>query len=179
MSIQRIQGEQSWFPEPVQGVYQFWFPEEVWEIIKEFIITPRSRLLLKMKLLSIPRLSNIFAKYFQMRVTNMNDSRTPLEQRKNVCKSGIIESCEKTPTRYAEIMENEFQVKPKKEKNYDWLNVFFVGEEVFVNRKDLRRGKITKITKTSILVLLDNGDKTIVKSRSSLGGHKNIWVSNL
>jgi hypothetical protein len=179
MSIQRIQREQSWFPEPIQGVYQFWFPEEVWELIKEFIITPRSRLLLKMKLLSIPRLSDIFAKYFQRRFININKSSIPLEDRKNGIKSKIIKRCEKTPTRYGEIMENEFQVKPKKEKNYDWLNVFFVGEEVFVNRKDLKRGKITKITKTSILVLLDNGDKTIVKSRSSLGGHKNIWVSNL
>jgi len=132
-----------------------------------------------MKLLSIPRLSDIFSKYFQHRNKNANKSSIPLEDRKNGIKRGIIKRCEKTPTRYAEIMENEFQVKPKKEKNYDWLNVFFVGEEVFVNRKDLRRGKITKITKTSILVLLDNGDKTIVKSRSSLGGHKNIWVSNL
>ena len=153
MSIQLIQDDN-----------QFWFPEEVWELIKEFMITHRAKLLFNMKLLSIPRLSGIFEKYFQRRIKNMNDSRIPLEQRKNQIKSGIIKRCEKTPTRYAEIMEKEFQVKPKPVKNYDWVKEFAVGEELIVvyfnSKKSLgitkdRKGIIRKIGKTLQVDLYD------------------------
>jgi len=150
MSIQIIQSE-SWFPVAIQGDKQFWFPEEVWEIIKEFIITDRSRLLFKMSPLSMARLSGIFEKYFQRRHKNMNKSSIPLEDRKYGIKKGIIKRCEITPTKYAEIMESEFQVKPKVEKNYDWLRDFAVGEEVLVktNKKSVKRkGVIRKIGKT-------------------------------
>lgn len=97
----------------------------------------------------------------------MNDSSIPLEQRKNGIKTQIIKKCEKTPTRYAEIMESEFQVKPKKpraEKNYDWLRDFVVGEEVIVRRFNSknprkspfnRKGVIRKIGKTIQVELYD------------------------
>jgi len=151
-------------------VKQFWFQEEVWEHIKEFIITPRSMLLLKMKKLGHNRLCKIFWNYFQRDYQEgnhtylINDRHTPLEQRKNFIKSRIIKGCE-TPTKYAEIMEKEFQVKPK---NYDWLKDFAVGEEVIVrqfnSKLDIvywwtktknRKGVIRKIGKTIQVELYD------------------------
>lgn len=160
MSVQIIQSK-SWFPVGIQGDKEFWFQEEVWKIIKEFLITNRSMLLLKMKPLSMARLSGIFEKYFQRRNKNVNKSSIPLEDRKYGIKKGIIKRCEETPTRYTEIMESEFQVKPKKpraEKNYDWLRDFAVGEEVLVktNKKLInRKGVVRKIGKTIQVELYD------------------------
>jgi len=159
MSIQIVQREQ-WFPVPVQGVYQFWFPDEVWELIKEFFISHRSMLLLKLKDMSLSGMCKIHEKYFFERFKNR--SHIPLEQRKAQIKSFLIEDCEFQGKHiYAEIMKNEFQVKPKKpraEKNYEWLQEFAVGEEVIVRKIENKslachlrknvKGVVRKIGKT-------------------------------
>jgi hypothetical protein len=161
MSIQIIQREQCWFPVPVQGVYQFWFPDEVWELIKEFLITHRSMLLHKMKKMGLSPMCNIYEKYFHSKLSRVNSRRIELEDKKKQIKGCIIERCDEDPTKYAEIMENEFQVKPKKpraEKNYDWLQDFAVGEEVVVRKIENKslvchlrknvKGVVRKIGKT-------------------------------
>jgi hypothetical protein len=148
-----------------EEVKQFWFPEEVWEIIKEFLITPRSMMLLKMKKLGHARLCKIFWNYFssdykQWEHTRlMNANYATLEQRKRFIKSRIINGCE-SPTKHAEIMEKEFQVKPK---DYEWLKDFAVGEEVLVreykskkwSKRHNRKGIIRKIGKTIQVELYD------------------------
>jgi hypothetical protein len=119
-----------------EEVKQFWFPEEVWEIIKEFLITPRSMMLLKMQKLGHARLCKIFWIYFSSDYKQwehaqiMNANYATLEERKRFIKSRIIKGCE-SPTKHAEIMEKEFQVKPK---DYEWLKDFAVGEEVLVRK---------------------------------------------
>jgi hypothetical protein len=147
-----------------ENVKQYWFQEEVWELIKEFIITPRSILLLNMKKLGIPRLCDIFKGYFRRRITNMKSSAIPLEQRRKLITKAIIDKCQAEPTKYAVIMENEFQVKPKPVKNHDWLKDFEVGEEVvvahFKSKKPRtvtqnRKGIIRKIGKTIQVELYD------------------------
>jgi hypothetical protein len=80
-----------------------------------------------------------------------------LEQRRKLITKAIIDKCQAEPTKYAVIMENEFQVQPKPVKNHDWLKDFEVGEEVVVARfkgknprteKKNRKGIIRKIGKT-------------------------------
>jgi len=155
-----------------EEVKQFWFPDEVWEIIKEFLITTRSMMLLKMKTLGHARLCKIFWNYFssdykQWETTRlMNATYTPLEQRKRFIKSRILNGCE-SPTKHAEIMEKEFQVKPRAEKNYDWLQDFAVGEEVIVRKIENKslachlaknvKGVVRKIGKTIQVELYQYG----------------------
>ena len=144
-----------------EEVKQFRFQEDTWEFIKEFLITNRSKLLLKMKKLSIPRLCDIYRVYFKRRFTNMKSSAIPLEERRKLITTGIIDQCEKLE-KYALIMEKEFQVEPK---NHEWVKDFVVGEEVIINtskysRHSHRKAIITRIGKT---ISVDVYDYNVVK----------------
>lgn len=136
-----------------EEVKQFWFPEEVWELVKEFMITNRAKLLLKMKKLGVEPLLKIYWNHFSSDYNHwrhnqlMDANYTPTEERKRFIKGRIINGCE-TSTKYTEIMEKEFQVKPK---NYDWLNDFAVGEEVIV-RKVVGKGRLNKTKNVKAVV---------------------------
>jgi hypothetical protein len=129
-------------------VKQYWFQEEVWEIIKEFIITSRSRLLLRTRNLSIPVLTKIYSKYFHMKVSNVKNSKIPLENRKNILTKCIVDKCEENPRKYDEILETEFKVKPQY-----WTENYEIGDEVLA-LEGVRMGKVQYRYKSSIKIAL-------------------------
>jgi len=149
-------------------VKQYWFQEEVWEIIKEFIITSRSKLLLRTRNLSIPVLSKIYSKYFNIKVTNINNSKVPLESRKKLLTEGIIIKCEQNPRKYDEIMETEFKVKPQY-----WTENYEIGDVVLA-LEGVRMGKVQYRYKSSIkIALFDFEDVDVVKGNTTY--HYRRW----
>jgi len=94
---------------------QFLFQEDTWNIIKEFVITPRSILLLKIKRLGITRLCEISKAHFCIIFVNIKNSKIPLEKRRNILMTVLINHCDAEPAKYAAIMD-QFPVKPNKVK---------------------------------------------------------------
>lgn len=133
----------------IQVIKQFIFQEDAWELIKEFLITNRSKLLLKTRVLSINTLSDIFKRHFRKRVINIRSSSFPLELRKNVIVKEIAKLCEETPEKYAEITR---ELLPK---DCGWFSDFRVGQDVFIvmpskkgKASSTRKGIIRSIGKT-------------------------------
>jgi len=87
-------------------VKQITYQKDVWELIKLFLITNRSKLSVKLKILDLPTLCDIYKKYFLRRLINMQDDCLPLEYRKKLIKDAIIKRCEANPEQYT-IMKNE------------------------------------------------------------------------
>ena len=163
-----------------EEVKQFRFQEDTWELIKEFLITNRSILLLKMKKLGIPRLCDIYRVYFKRRFTNMKSSAIPLEERRKLITTGIVNQCEKQE-KYALIMEKEFQVKPK---NHEWIKDFVVGEEVIIDtskylRHSHRKGIITRIGKTISVDVYDYNVVGVCNDHQRFFTRKIIYKQNI
>jgi hypothetical protein len=149
-------------------VKQYWFQDEVWDLIKEFIITPRSRLLLRTRDLSIPVLTKIYMKYFNIKVTNVNNSKVPLETRKKLLTEGIVIKCEQNPRKYDEIMETEFKVKPQY-----WTENYEIGDVVLA-LEGVRMGKVQYRHKSSIkIALFAFEDEDVVKVNTTY--HYRRW----
>jgi hypothetical protein len=133
----------------IQVIKQFMFQEDVWELIKEFLITNRSKLLLKTRILSINTLTDILKRHFRKRVVNIRTSSIPLELRKNVVVKEIAKRCEESPEKYAEITR---ELLPK---DCGWFSDFRVGQDVFIvmyfpkkKASYTRKGIIRSIGKT-------------------------------
>lgn len=119
----------------IQVVKQFIFQEDAWELIKEFLITNRSKLLLKTRILSINTLTDIFKRHFRKRVINIRSSSIPLELRKNVIIKEIAKRCEESPEKYAEITRDLLP------KDCGWFSDFRVGQDVFIVMYYSKKGK--------------------------------------
>lgn len=124
-------------------------PQEVVNIIDTLsneVIPPHFTELLKDS--SVDKLCDILS-LFSKKITNMKNSRIPLEKRKTTIISFITDEINKLdePTTLVDkIIKDHFT---KKTKNIEWLNEFVVGEEVLVNYK---KGKIEKINPKSVSV---------------------------
>lgn len=157
-------------------IKQFMFQEDIWELIKEFLITTRSRLMLKSRSLSIPTLCGIFKTHFRKRIINIKTSSIPLEIRKNVIITEIVKGCEENPGKYAEITR---ELLPKV-KDYAWLSEFQVGQEVLImvhpNKgmkiKYNRKGIVRSIGKT-LRVELYTYDLI-----PSVNAHRMMWLNS-
>ena len=122
-------------------------------------------LLKKLDEAGIDKLVSIYADKFKRRITNMKSSRIPLEKRKNLIITKILEAVVRSENENIskEILDTYFSEKEKKEKETpSWLNDYLVGEEVFIlSAKPQDRGRyvnrkaiISKINKKSISVRL-------------------------
>jgi hypothetical protein len=122
-------------------------------------------LLKKLDEAGIDKLVSIYGDKFKRRITNMKCTSIPLEKRKNLIKTKILEQVVKSENINIsrEILDTYFVEKEKKEKDTpSWLNDYVVGEEVFIlSAKPQNRGRyvnrkaiISKINKKSLSVRL-------------------------
>jgi hypothetical protein len=143
----------------------------------------------------IDKLVSIYGEQFKRRLTNMKASSIPLEKRKNLIITKILECVVKSDdnTLSQKIIDTYFPVKEKKEKPVPtWINDFVVGEEVMLKfapqdkqfsniyTKIHRKGKVLKINKKSISVGLfgydDIDDMDAIKNQT-YGFNKLVWLN--
>lgn len=143
----------------------------------------------------IDKLATILKEQFKCRFTNIKKSNIPLEKRKNLIISKILEGVLKSndDTLSQEMINTYFPEKEKKEKpDATWANDFVVGEEVLIKYaprqnlpqfKDItRKGKILKINKKSVSVGLfgynEIDDLDAIKNQT-IGYNKLEWCNYL
>lgn len=130
-------------------------------------------------------LSTILREMFNCRITNLKNSGVALEKRRRIAIDAIL--CERAlnndETKANTIIEKYFAVKPKKEKNNDWLEKFEVGEEVLIyHSHDFIKGRINKINKNSLTIELFAYsviiDEEAIKNQTH-GYNRLIWHNHI
>ncbi len=100
-------------------------------------------------------LAKILKQEFNCHITNLKNTRVPLEKRREVAINALLSSraLNNNESKAKNILQTYFAPKPKIIKNNDWLNKFNVGEEVLVYLNYiLRKGRISKINKQSLTI---------------------------
>jgi hypothetical protein len=115
-------------------------------------------LLTKLDSAGLDVMINILKNTFKSKVSNMKDTRIPLEKRRNLLIKIILENIVRSTdvTLSKKILDTYFQKKVSIKRDVSWINDFVVGEIVLVRRSDGRNGflkaKIVKINKTTLSV---------------------------
>jgi hypothetical protein len=142
-------------------------------------------LMKKMETAGIDKLVSIYGEQFHRRLTNMKASSIPLEKRRSLIITKIMEQIAKSDDKAHDkkIMDTYFAEKPKEEKPIvEWLSNFAIGEEVIITNGPYkcphRKGIISKINKKSVSVKLfayrEIDDKNALLNQT-YGYNKLIW----
>lgn len=158
----------------------------------EKVIFDGDILLQKLNTAGIDTMVSIYGNIFKRKISNMKASSIPLEKRRNLIITKILEALVKSDddTLSKKIIETYFAEKPKQEKPVaDWVTDFVVGEEVIITlapqqqkrgMKIHRKGKIIKINKKSVSVELfaynEIDDKNALNNQT-YGYNKLVWAS--
>jgi hypothetical protein len=149
-------------------------------------------LIKKLDTAGIDTMVSIYGNIFKRKISNMKASSIPLEKRRNLIITKILEAVVKSDDKLIskKIIETYFAEKPKQEKPVaDWVTDFVVGEEVIITlapqqqkrgMKIHRKGKIIKINKKSVSVELfaynEIDDKNALENQT-YGYNKLVWAS--
>ena len=156
------------------------------------VIYDEDILIKKLDFAGIDTMVSIYGNIFKRKISNMKASSIPLEKRRNLIITKILEAVIKSDDELIskKIIETYFAEKPKQEKPVaDWVTDFVVGEEVIITlapqqqkrgMKIHRKGKIIKINKKSVSVELfaynEIDDKNALKNQT-YGYNKLVWAS--
>lgn len=143
----------------------------------------RDELEKKLNSASIDTLVEIFRTEFKSRITNMKCSSIPLEKRKNIIITKILEAASKTNNDIdKKIIDTYFFPQIK---NTEWVNDFVVGEEVLFHRGTTHgwhsvyvKAKVMKINKSSISIRLFHYKVVIDENayeNQTYGYNKMVW----
>lgn len=115
-------------------------------------------LIKKLETAGIDKLISIYGEQFNNRFTNMKSSKIPLEKRRTLIITKIMEAVTKNEI-HNKIIDIYFAEKQKEEKPKDeWMSNFVIGEEVLIAGKYTwnpnRKGIIAKINKKSVSIEL-------------------------
>lgn len=144
------------------------------------------KLLKKIEEAGIDVLVSIYGNEFKKRITNMKCSSIPLQKRKDLITSKILEEVLKSNDEKLskKLLDKYFAPKQKQVKDVEWVKEFEVGEEVLVYRGlgmgGRRKAKIIKINDKSITIRYF--DYCMINDLHAIqlqtyGTHRLIWGS--
>jgi len=133
------------------------------------VIPPHFTKLLKDS--SIDKLCDIL-KMFGKRLTNMKNSRIPIDTRREtiiIYITNELNKLDEPTTLVDKISKDHFNIKTK---NIEWLKEFVVGEEVLVLEGDFFKGIIKKINPKSVSISMYDYDT--IGARHPYG-NRHLW----